>query len=79
MTQLALLLLCWHQYARHHPSGVASADTWYGHPFGMALAHAHQGITLRVYKPVGSTPLLIALQGSWEDLIVDDGRCVALR
>jgi hypothetical protein len=32
------------------PSGVASAGAWYGHPFGAALARAHQGITLGVYN-----------------------------
>ena len=65
---------------RHHLSGVASADARYGHPFGAALARAHPGsITLGVYKPVGSTPPLLALQGSWEELIADDGRHVALR
>ena len=58
---------------------MASADAWYGHPFGAALVRAHQGIALKVYKPVGSTPLLLALRGSWEELIADDGRRVALR
>ena len=48
----------------HHPSGVASADAWYVHPFGAVLAHTHQGFALEVYKLVGSTPLLLVLWGS---------------
>jgi hypothetical protein len=75
---LVLLLLFWHQQARHHPSGVASADARYGHPFGAAHARAHRGIALGVYKPVGSTPPLLTLQGSWKELIADDGQRVAL-
>ena len=78
MTQLALLLLCWHQQARHHPSNVASANAWYEHHFGAALARAHQGIALGVYKPVGSTSPLLALWGALEELIADDDRRVAL-
>ena len=58
---------------------MASANARYGHPFGAALARAHQGIALGVYKLVGSTPSLLALRGSWEALITDDGRRVALR
>jgi hypothetical protein len=52
---------------------VALANARYGHPFGVALTHVHQGIALGVYKLVGSTPPLLTLRGSWEELIVDDG------
>ncbi len=76
---LALLLLCSRKLACHHPSGVASADAQYGHPFGVVLAGVHQGIALGVYKIVGSTPPLLALWESREELIDDDGRRVALR
>ena len=58
---------------------MASADAWYGLPFGAALARAHQGITLGVSKPVGSTLPLLALLGSLGELIADDDRRVALR
>ena len=57
---------------------MALADARYGHPFDAALARAHQGIALGVYKLVSSTPLLLALRGSWEELIADNGRRVAL-
>ncbi len=56
---------------------MASANAWYGLAFGAALARAHQGISLGVYKPVGSTPPLLALQGSMGELIANDGRRVA--
>ena len=46
--------------------------------FGVALARAHQGIALGVYKPVGLTPLLLALRGYWEEIITNDGRRIAL-
>ena len=46
--------------------------------FGAALARAHQGIALVVYKPVGLIPPLLALRGSLGRLIADDGRHVAL-
>jgi hypothetical protein len=58
---------------------MALADARYGHPFGAALARVHQGIALGVYKPVGSTLPLLALQGSLEELIATNGRRVALR
>ncbi len=58
---------------------MASADAGYGHPFGAALARAHQGIALGVYELVGSTPLLLALRGSLGELIANDDRRVALR
>ena len=58
---------------------MASADTWYGLPFGAALARAHQGIALGVYELVDSTLLLLALWGSREGLVANDGRRVALR
>ncbi len=58
---------------------MALADAQYGHPFGTALARAHQGIALGVYELVRSTPPLLALRGSWEELITADGRRVALR
>jgi hypothetical protein len=61
----------------HHPSGAALADARYGHPFHAALARGHQGIALGVYKPVGSTPLLLPLWGSLGELIADDDRCVS--
>ncbi len=57
---------------------MASADARYGLPFGAALARAHQGIALGVYKPVGSTPPLLMLRGSLGELIADDDRRVAL-
>ena len=57
---------------------MALANAWYGHPFGVVLAHMYQGIALGVYKPVGSTPLLLALWGSLGELIADDDRRVAL-
>ncbi len=47
--------------------------------FGVALARTHQGIALGVYEPIGSTPPLLALRGSWEELIADNGWRVALR
>ena len=62
----------------HHPADVASADAQSGHPFGAALALAHQGITLGVSKPVGSTQPLITLRGSLGDLNADDDQRVAL-
>ena len=65
--------------ARHRPSDVASTDARYGLPFGVALARAHQGIALGVYKPVGSTPPLLALRGSLGELIADNDRRIALR
>ncbi len=58
---------------------MASADAWYGLPFGAVLAHAHQGIALGVYKPVGSTLPLLVLQGSLGELMADNDWCVALR
>ncbi len=58
---------------------MALADAWYGLLFGAALVRAHQGIALGVYKPVGSTPPLLALQGSLGELIADNDRRVALR
>ena len=42
------------------------------------LGRVHQGIALGVYKPVGSTLPLLALWGSREELIADDGRRLAL-
>ncbi len=47
---LALLLLCQRQLALHCPSSMASTEARYGLPFGVALARAHQGIALGVYK-----------------------------
>ncbi len=64
---------------RHRPSGVASADARYGLPFGVALARAHQGITLGVYELVRSTPLLLTLWGSLGELIADGGWRASLR
>ncbi len=58
---------------------MASADAQYGLPFGVALARAHQGIALGVYKPVGSTPPLLALRGSLGELIANNDWRVALR
>ena len=63
---------------RHRLSGLALADAGYGHPFGAALGRVHQGIALGVYELVGSTPPLLALRGSREELIAKDGRRVAL-
>ncbi len=57
---------------------MASADAQYGLPFGAALARAHQGIALGVYKLVGSTLPLLALWGSLWELIADNDRGVAL-
>ena len=50
------------------------ASFWCG-----ASALAHQGIALGVYKPVGSTPPLLAFRGSLGELIANDDRRVALR
>ncbi len=58
---------------------MALADARYGHPFGVALAHAHQGIALGVYELVGSTLPLLALWGSLGELIADNDWRVALR
>ncbi len=58
---------------------MASADARYGHPFGVALASAHQGIALGVYELVGSTPPLLVLWGSLEELIAGDNRRIVLR
>ena len=58
---------------------MASADARYGHPFGAALARVHQGIAFGVYEPVRSTPPLLALRGSWEEIIADDGWRAVLR
>ncbi len=65
--------------ARHGPSIVASADAWYGLPFGAALARTHQGIALGVYELVRSTPPPLALRGSREESIANDGWRAALR
>ena len=62
----------------HHPPDVASADAQLGHPFGAALARVHQGIALGVSRPVGSTPPLLALGGSFGELIANDDWRIAL-
>ena len=58
---------------------MALADAWYGLTFGAALARAHQGIAPGVYRPVGSTLLLLVLQGSLGELIAANDRHVVLR
>ena len=58
---------------------MALANAPYGFPFDVALARAHHGVALGVSKPIGSTPLLLALWGSLGELINDDDRHVALR
>ncbi len=39
---------------------------------GAVLACVHQGIALGVYQLVGSTPLLLTLQGSLGELIANN-------
>jgi hypothetical protein len=58
---------------------MASADARYELPFEAALARVHQGITLGVYKLVGSTLLLLALRGSLGELIAGNDWRLVLR
>jgi hypothetical protein len=58
---------------------VALANAQSGHPFGVVLVHAHQGIALGVYKLVGSTPPLLELWASLGELIAPNDRRIALR
>ncbi len=57
---------------------MALADAQSGHSFGTALVRAYQGIALGVSKPVGSTPLLLALRGSLGELFANDDWRVGL-
>ena len=57
---------------------MALADAWYELLFGAVLARAYQGITLGVYKPIGSTLPLLTLWGSLGELIADNDWRVAL-
>ena len=52
--------------------GLGRRSVWAS--FWCGACRAHQGIALRVYKLVSSTLLLLALRGSWEELIANNGR-----